>query len=157
MAKVEINSERWLDLKPMRGEVWRKIVAPEEYGEFYVSNYGRVKRLSFYGGRYHFPEMIFRVHLSRNDGYYKVRVANKMKYVHRLVAEAFIPNPLHKKYVDHRNGDKADCRARNLHWVTAKQNANNPVTKWDMYAKRGKAVGDRPKPIRTQINLKDSI
>lgn len=151
--KIEVNSERWLDLKPFPGEVWAKIDSDPAYGEHYVSNYGRVKRMPFFGGRYHFPEMIFKVHLSKKDGYYKVRVAGKMKYVHRLVANAFISNPFNKKYVDHRNCDKLDNRARNLRWVTAKENANNPITKWRRDFRFGMQSGEEPSAERTQISL----
>ena len=152
--KVEINSKRWLDLKNFRGEVWRVIEDTPEYGTYLVSNYGRVKRLQFNGGRYHQPEQIFRMHLSNKNGYYKVRVANKMYSVHRLVAMAFIKPKNGCNCVDHRSGDKSDCRARNLRWVTQKQNANNPATVWDRKNKARKQVGERPELPRTQVNLK---
>lgn len=125
MNVPDANSERWLDVTNLPGEKWKKIHNSKEHGRIYVSNVGRVKRAKFSGGRYHWPTMIFRVHLSRKNGYYRVRVAGVMCAVHRLVAEAFIENPNNYPEVDHINRLKTDNTERNLRWATHSMNMQN--------------------------------
>jgi hypothetical protein len=56
------------------------------------------------------------------NGYYIISLLNKSYTVHRLVAQAFIPNSDNKPYVNHINCDKTDNRVENLEWVTQKEN-----------------------------------
>lgn len=121
----EVNSDRWLDVSNFKKESWRTIHESKEYGKYAVSNYGRVKRFAFNGGRYRWPDMIFRTHLSRKNGYYRVRVAGVMCAVHRLVAEAFLSNPCGYNEVDHINRNKADNRLQNLRWASHETNMKN--------------------------------
>ncbi len=48
-------------------------------------------------------------------------------WIHRLVAEHFIPNPNNKKYVNHKDMDGHNNKVSNLEWVTASENAQHAV------------------------------
>lgn len=60
------------------------------------------------------------------DGYKTVALFNNSKRktckVHRLVADTFIPNPLDKPHVNHKNGKKDDNYVNNLEWATESEN-----------------------------------
>lgn len=50
------------------------------------------------------------------------------KYVHRLVASHFIPNPHNKKVVNHIDCDRSNNHIDNLEWVTTKENLAHAMT-----------------------------
>lgn len=59
---------------------------------------------------------------NKNTGYISISLNGKNYDMHRLLAEAFIPNPDNKPEVHHINEDKTDNRLSNLQWVTRKEN-----------------------------------
>ena len=62
---------------------------------------------------------------NNSHGYQLVHLNGKYLRVHRLVAEAFIPNPENKSCVDHKNNIRDDNRIDNLRWATIKENSQN--------------------------------
>jgi hypothetical protein len=56
-------------------------------------------------------------------GYYQVDLLSKTNLVHRIVAEAFVPNPDNKPQVNHKDGDKSNNAASNLEWCTESENS----------------------------------
>lgn len=67
--------------------------------------------------------------INNGNGYYFVNLwisgVQHSRYIHRLVAEAFIPNTENFKYVDHINRDKSNNSFENLRWTTASNNTTN--------------------------------
>ena len=102
-------------------EIWKPILNATKGHE--VSSFGRVRNRK---GRilssptYGHNTNKWYAHLNVN-----INGKNTSCYVHRLVAESFIPNPDNKETVNHINGDKTDNRVVNLEWATRSENTNH--------------------------------
>ena len=62
------------------------------------------------------------------NGYLRIEIDGVMKLVHRLVAEAFIPNPHNKPCIDHVDTNRQNNCVWNMRWATYKENNNNPMS-----------------------------
>lgn len=115
-------------------EIWKDIEGFE--GIYQVSNMGRVRSLDRYikcGSGVRLMKGQIMLPILKKDGYYQVALwknGGKPKWctVHRLVAQAFIPNPDCKPQIDHVNTIKTDNRVENLRWATQEENNRNPIT-----------------------------
>lgn len=103
-------------------EEWRDVEGYE--GVYRVSNYGRIKSL---GNNYTKREKILKVQTTHSD-YLRVPLSKNHKQrkyrINRLVAIAFVPNPLNLPETNHKDENKHNNYADNLEWCTRKYNMN---------------------------------
>ena len=111
----------------MKKEVWKDVKGYE--GLYKVSNLGRVKalerKITYSNGAEHiYPEKI--KNQVNSCGYLAVSLCKdgkpKQIKVHRLVAEAFLPNDNNLPQVNHKDEDKHNNNVENLEWCSAKYN-----------------------------------
>ena len=125
-------------------EEWRNVVGYE--GLYEVSSTGRVKSVQRkankkYGERT-VPECMMKPQKALN-GYRKVvlcsKIGKKSHYIHRLVAEAFLPNPNNYTDVNHKDEDKTNNRLENVEWCSRLYNCN--------YGTRNERVSEKRRKV----------
>ena len=114
-------------------EIWKDVKGYE--GLYQVSNFGRVKRLSYQLiGRTigekkeyirEFPERVMKATICAN-GYYRVTLSKDgklyYKHIHRIVAETFIPNPDSLPCINHKDENRTNNNVDNLEWCSYSYN-----------------------------------
>ena len=117
-------------------EEWKDVKGYE--GLYQVSNLGEVK--SFLKGG------CIRKQRTTRQGYKEVTLNDKGRKqtlkVHRLVAIAFIENPLRKKEVNHINCIKDDNKLSNLEWCTPKENSKHAINNGLLNSRNGVLNGN---------------
>ena len=140
----------------MEQEQWKPI--QEFNGEYEVSNLGRVRSMKQYGGQ------IGRImpQTKQHHGYHAVMFwMNNNAYcrkVHRLVAEAFIPNPDNLKEVNHIDGNHDNNQVSNLEWITHQANVQHSFDtgikqphRWT--AEERRKIGDKVRGARLKTPI----
>ena len=102
-------------------EIWKDI---KNYEKLYqISNLGNVRRIDRKTIR------MLKQYKNKNTNYKQVILSNenkqKLKLVHRLVAETFIENKENKRCVNHIDGNKENNKVDNLEWCTYSENTNH--------------------------------
>ena len=132
-------------------EMWKSIRGYE--GLYEVSNLGRVRSLKRATTR----GVVLKQTVKH--GYMQVCLSKdgtpSTKRVHRLVAEAFIANPMDKPVVNHINGDKTNNAVSNLEWAT---NSENELHSFRVLGKKPNSPWKgKPRKFARKLSYADAI
>ena len=97
-------------------EKWVNI---ENHPSYFISNFGRVFSKK--------SNKVMKNRVVSKNGYQQITLDNSQLLVHRLVAQAFIPNPDNKPQINHIDGNKENNAVDNLEWCTNKENCEHAI------------------------------
>lgn len=142
-------------------EEWKNIEGFEE--RYQISNLERIKSIlrklnSRYGKNRTLNEKILALNKDKNTHYVSITLSKDNKRItesiHRLVAQAFIPNPENKCCVNHIDGNPSNNNLNNLEWVTMKENSQHAYSK---KLKRQKTSWSREEVIELLTKLNHTL
>ena len=132
-----MTNEEFIKSVSLEGEIWKDVVGYEGY--YVVSNLGRIATLSHtvsftsvYNGvevkkTFNTKQYLRKLHRGKY-GYMECTLRDskriKLMKVHRIVAEAFIPNSQSLPSINHKDEDKTNNKVENLEWCTCLYNDN---------------------------------
>jgi hypothetical protein len=102
-----------------KNEIWKEI---NEHHKYSISNFGRLKNNK--------TGHILNLRIKNGYVFAGVSCSHRVKKwlsVHRLVAKAFLPNPMYKPEVNHIDGNKLNNSLNNLEWVTKLENMHHSI------------------------------
>ena len=131
-------------------EEWRSVSGNANYQ---VSNIGRVRNVK--------TEKILKPRVGGSGKCYFIVALYKdntraNSYIHRLVAQEFIDNPVNKKYVDHIDHNKTDNTILNLRWVSNSENSMNRAKQANTSSKyKGVCFRERTNSWMSKIKINE--
>lgn len=136
-------------------ENWKPVIGYE--GIYEISNKGLIRSIDrviqINGTSHRIKGRVLSIYTD-NLGYQRITLSKEGKLhtmcIHKLVAEAFIPNPENKPCIDHIDTNPSNNCVDNLRWCTHSENMNNPLTILNS------REGHKHKPV-LQYDLKDNF